>query len=305
MQRFHFVRLAAVLWTVVGIDAAPAVAQKQKQVEQAPFSTRGRFVAYQPGLVRVQTAAGPTIDIKIVKPGETEVTVGGNKLGNVTLEVKITGELSPEQLQPRMVVRFTAPVDDKGNAQGDLREITMFDPRPQDQLGLFPEGAGQPGGANSYLVKGVIVTYARGQLSLNVGKAAPAAPRGRVSAKLADDARVIVESENLQRARPGDEIAVEGIRIGKDVVGNKITVTVHPVGGKKKPAAPKKPDAGKPDAGKPDAGKPDAGKPDPFDSAKGDKTKPANPPADKPPVGPDGKSPRPKRGAPGKVAIIN
>lgn len=150
-----------------------------------------------------------------------------------------------------MLVRFVGTFDAAGKPQAPLNEIYVFTPRPggggrgADELkpGVFPEAASaelkalfrgddaKPVAPKTmdFRVVGQFAGFGNNTITVAAG-------RTRVSAKLADDARISVSSGDLRHARVGDKIEVDGWHLPmmpSRVFANRLTITASmPLGEK-------------------------------------------------------------------------
>jgi len=149
-----------------------------------------------------------------------------------------------------MMVRFVGTFDSAGRPQAPLNEVYLFTPRNwggrgKEELkpGVFPEGAGPQlkglfAGDDAkpvapkvmdFRVVGQFVGFGNGAISVQAGPT-------RVAAKLADDARITVNTSDLRYVRLGDKIEVDGWHLPMmpaQIFANRITITAAvPLGSK-------------------------------------------------------------------------
>jgi hypothetical protein len=123
-------------------------------------------------------------------------------------EVKVTGTAEPSFLRPGLAVRFTAEVDEKGHLQQDLAELEIVTASGKGAVGVFAVGAeenARPVGklvAGAYEIRGKVVSLREGELTVQAGK--------KIVGKLADDAKITVNVQDLAYAVPESEVSVQG-----------------------------------------------------------------------------------------------
>jgi len=234
---------------------SPGLARAQAE----PFAAKGRLAGLESGIIWLKPANNPraeAIKIKYVKPGDKAVFLKGKGSGwsfSAPLAVSITGELSPSQVTPGMLVKLRAIVNKEGNVTSEVSEVTaLLDPKKGEAAGLFPDQASDKiqGEGTPYLVKGIVLFNRKGVLTLNVGVKTESTPKRRVTARMTDLTTVKVESENLGRARVGDEIEVTGVQVDKrEIAAERVVVTLRrggkSIGSSSADTAKTKPDAKK------------------------------------------------------------
>jgi hypothetical protein len=201
------------------------------------FAEKGRLAGLEPGVIWLKSHKNPRAEplkIKFVKPGDKAVFLKGKGSGwsfSAPLSVSITGELSPSQVTPGMLVKLRAIVNEEGTVTSEVSEVTaLLDPTKGESAGLFPDQANEKiqGEGTPYLVKGIVLFNRKGVLTLNVGVKTSSSPKRRVTARMTDLTTVKVESENLGRARIGDEIEVTGVQVdGREIAAERVVVTLR------------------------------------------------------------------------------
>lgn len=198
--------------------------------------------------------------IALVSPMGVRITTSTNQVWlfrvNPKTEVQVTGTAEADFLRPGLFIEFTAEVDRKGTATGEVTELTIFAPTMQKFPGLFPAGGftpqpdptakPDPKAPTSYKVMGQITAIKKEQITVNAG-------RGTVRFDLAADPKIGVEIADpkvaLSLMHQGDKIKVRGTST-QDGFGEAQQMEVElaqPLSGaKKKPD--RKPDE-KPDDG--------------------------------------------------------
>lgn len=203
----HIVPLVAILFIA---SAVTALAQKPLRVK-----TTGKVTGVAPG------------SIFMIEDGGKSYTIKVPAMQNV---VHVTGTLPVEKLQAGMIVRFTGKL--KGSSvDGEISALKVFTRNDGYQLGLIQDDPSQDATVTGQLTKA------------NNGILAIAAGRTRITGKLADDAKIEIDSKDYSIAKAGDRIEADGT-VGKDgsVSARKVVITIGgpPADAEKKPAKKKK-----------------------------------------------------------------
>lgn len=212
----------------LGAWPAPTWAQRRRDREQQPppqpmpADVTGQLTGFDGALVQFVDAQEQVYLAKI-DPGRTSVIVSG------------TADLS--FLRPGLVVRFTAPLDEKGNGVEDLAELTLITPGPTTTPGVSSENAQDPRGP--YDVIGQIRSLKKNKLVVVAGEA-------QVTVVLAEEPKVEIKVSDVSWASPGDAVAVKGRYAGPgqivaDLVEVKLREPLSAGKKKKKRAPPREP----------------------------------------------------------------
>ena len=204
-----------VSWALV----APVAAQAPRK---RSLRSKGEIKAVQPPFLQFNNTSGKLWTIKVeAKPGD----------------VIYKGTADPSWLRRGMLVRFSAQLDQKANAQEPISELFVFVPRPGYGVGVSPELDG------SFLVAGKLSSIKDGTLKLMAG-------RKTVTAELAEDATIQVELADYSLARPGDKIEMKGYfyQQGKGIASQLMITAAKPLatGEKKKKSTQQLRPAGQP-----------------------------------------------------------
>jgi hypothetical protein len=193
--------------------------------------------AMQNGLLQVAHEDGSLSVVKVPDRGQNTYVVGS-----------ATREWLEKGGARGLQVRFVGTFDKSGNSVSPVTQLFVFSPRQWGgnrgddyKLGVYPEG---PGGE----LKGVFSSEGDakpaptvmdfrvvGQLA-GIGKDSISVAAGstRVSAKLAEDARISVDIGDLRYASAGDKVEVEGWHLPgqpQQVYANRLTITTaNPLG---------------------------------------------------------------------------
>ena len=153
--------------------------------------------------------------IEAIKPGFVKVSADGVawvlKVAAKPQDIALEGIADESWLQPGMLVRFVAALNEQGVAQAPVAELAVFTPRPGYGVGVLRENRIDSGSDEdtqpigpSYLVAGQLAKIKDGQIMVSAG-------RDRVTATLADEVKINVDMlGDYSLARPGDEIDFQG-----------------------------------------------------------------------------------------------
>ncbi len=221
---FHASIIVAI---VVGssVISRVAFAQGRANAEKEQVRASGTVKGFQRGIMHVVTADGDQYYVKL--PDQPQY-------------VSFVASAETDWLKPGMMVRFSARYDKKGKLDAPVRQVTVFTPGKDDQLGVFPDSAvgtqelfsstdeKKPGAETvSYAIAGRL-TSVRGK-SMSV-----AAGRTPVKVELADTAKVSVEIADLSFLREGDKVSIDGWNYPnqkQQVYATRLTVTAaQPLG---------------------------------------------------------------------------
>jgi hypothetical protein len=117
-------------------------------------------------------------------------------------KIGIEGTARPDFLKPGMLVSFTADVDKKGAVDEPITELAIISPSETNTPGIFPEDR-ENKDSTRFFVRGTVRSYKEGKLNVNAGGK-------QISGELPDEANIKLESSDLNLARQGDEVTVEG-----------------------------------------------------------------------------------------------
>lgn len=140
----------------------------------------------------------------------------------------VTGTLNTDALQPGMVVRMRATVDDRGRSAEPLRAVTIVTPAAD-----FTPDAVQPGKADTIVAS--VVSIRKSSLVVRVD----AGRLRRLTFTLAADAVVTVDAARLDLVAAGDTIEVKGrLWSGEGSAGAGTIFASHVTVTKRPPARP-------------------------------------------------------------------
>jgi hypothetical protein len=153
-----------------------------------------------------------------ISPGNITASAGGK---TYTLKFKpeqsvvfVQGRLTPDDLKQGMIVRVTGTL--KGTAlDGDVSEVKIYTTADGYQAGVLQDAPDQPA-----TITGQLASAKNGVLTISAG-------RKRVTAKLADDAKIILDTKDYSIVKGGEPIFIDGRTTdGKNVTARKIVITI-------------------------------------------------------------------------------
>lgn len=210
----------AVVLIAVALSTAAARAQGRNQSNDGPppVELNGKVVGVQRGIIQAVDEDNQEGLIKVDKD----------------TRVYVTGEALPSVLRNGMFVRFTAAFDG-ATAKEPVKELEIFEPSDQVDVGVFPEDPTDPN--TDVLVAGRLTAFKNGKLLVVAG-------RQRAQAELAEDAEITIKVSDYSLARPGDELRVKGqlFAPGKIIATQVDIMLAEPIGEpEKKPRGKKNP----------------------------------------------------------------
>ncbi|HUT12090.1 MAG TPA: hypothetical protein VMY42_16430 [Thermoguttaceae bacterium] len=172
--------------------------------------------------------------VQAIAQGKIQILTNSNQNWLIFLDQKtvihVTGTAELDFLRPGLFVRFSTALDKRGNAQGQVGELTIFTPSPEQFPGIWPEGGmgGNPenpaeggaagggfgsgfgnsggglGAANAavYTIAGQIQGFRKDQMTVNYG-------RGSVQVELAENVSIKVDFADYSVAKKGDRISIK------------------------------------------------------------------------------------------------
>jgi hypothetical protein len=184
--------------TLVALGLLAALGSKAAAQNAVTIRENGTVLAISPGNITA-SAGGKTYALKF-KPEQSVVFV--------------QGKLKPEQLQQGMIVRVTGTL--KGTAiDGDVSEVKIYTSADGYQPGVLQDAPDQPA-----TITGQLASAKNGVLTINAG-------RKRVTAKLAEGAKIILDTKDYSIVKGGEPIYIDGRTTdGKNVTARKIVITI-------------------------------------------------------------------------------
>ena len=213
-----FARIAIVLTVGAALLAAAGAPQVAAQDAQAALAALqmhdvvGTIAGVTPGALQVLSQTNQPYIVQVV-PKVSKTTV--------------TGTAKADYLRPGVFIRFTAELDKRGTAKGDLSDLAVFTPNEILQPGVLNDNPSSETGP--FVVSGQITANRKGKVTIRAGKTT-------VKAQIKDDAEIKVEVEDYGIAKQGDAVSVKGrlVKMGAAgppvqptfIVGEEIKITL-------------------------------------------------------------------------------
>ena len=211
--RISVLAILGIGWLAPG--GAGRVAAQDPQAELAKLQMHdviGKVHAVAPGTIQVLSQANQPYIVQVAP-----------KISKTT----VTGTAKADFLRPGVFIRFTAELDKRGNAKGDLSDLAVFTPNEILQPGVLNDNPSSETGP--FVVSGQITANRKGKVTIRAGKT-------MVKAKISDDAAIKLEVEDYSIAKQGDDISVKGrlLQMGSAgppvqptlIVGEEIKITL-------------------------------------------------------------------------------
>jgi hypothetical protein len=188
------IALLMVLASLAG-PLSPATADFPKKVK-----TKGKITAVAPGKIMLMDATNNVRTFNVLPDRQVGITV--------------QGKLTLADLKPGMLVRVEGPLK-MNTLEGEVAKITVYSPTDGYIVGIVQDSADQPA-----VITGTLKLVKNGTLTLLAGKK-------RITARLAKDVAVNVDSKDYSLAPTGSLIEAEGYET-KDgsVNAKKVVITV-------------------------------------------------------------------------------
>jgi hypothetical protein len=181
---------------MICVDSPAAAQEKKKSVR---VSLKGQVLGVSPGIIRAKAEGKPYL-LKVNQDRNT---------------LSITGTIPSDQLKAGLIVRCTGKL--KGNAlEEELTELTVHTAADGYQANVLQDGPDEPA-----TIIGRLTRVKDKSLVIAAGKKT-------VSARLADDAKILVDTKDYSVLKGGEAVHFDGqvASDGKTVGCRKITITI-------------------------------------------------------------------------------
>lgn len=220
--------LAAVIASALVLaSAAGGQTQQIRVVEQLVL--QGVLRGTGPGEVTVQDDAGQIHRLKIQEKDNPGVSLAGAQVViNMPAEVSITGELPLESLEPGALVRFTAKIDRRGDAEGALQDMELLPLGSERPQVVIVQPAETKGGPAAVEVVGEVVRLKNDRLTVAVPPSEATRSKSLIF-PVAPDAAVKLSSDDYRRAHAGAKVTrLEAWKLSTgDVVVRQMAVVIE------------------------------------------------------------------------------
>lgn len=180
----------------------------------------------------------------------------------VGAKISVTGTATADFLRSGLFVEFQAELNDRGEIQGKIGELTIVTPSKERPIGLFPAGTAAGGGqdgfgagmgkgekapgartgkkrgvaAGAYRIVGRLTVGRGGKLSVQTG-------RGTARFELTEEPKINVDLADYTVAAKGDKVSIKGVMMQNRpglARANKVEIELaEPLTGAKKKRPPK------------------------------------------------------------------
>lgn len=199
------------------LPAAIHAQRNNRQVVEMTLFTglQGQVMGVRPGMIQWTDDSGQSMYVKLLPQ----------------TQVQVKGTADPEFLRPGLFVRFHATVNQQGEVDGPLSELTIFTPRDGYAVGVFNDSDDPTATDGPLLIAGQLRNLRNTKFIVTVGQQ-------QVRGELSEDVTVNLELNDYSLAQPGDKFTVTGVGFERDKIearGIEIILAEQLSTGKKKP----------------------------------------------------------------------
>ncbi len=198
--------LILVLGVVSGFWCLPPARAQQTITLLEKVQIQGTVKTVGAGVITVTDAAGKDFEFKIQPKGEPGVPLSGTQaVINFPAQVEIRGVVKPESLTQGTLVRFTGKLNRVGRTEGTVDQVAIIDEKSQEPSLKVEREAGERGGGADCTIVAEVFSCRDNRLVVNTPKT-EYVRTPRLAFKLADNARIALESDDYRRAKAGDKV---------------------------------------------------------------------------------------------------
>lgn len=208
--RLRFAFLLLVMATT--IRAQPANAQFVQAVR--PYETEGTVKAIREGVVAITDKTGKSWQMRFSTRKDGRVSLGRNKFFAARRPtVDVSGALQIDQADRGFKVRFSSEIDDEGRVTEPVTELSWVDDA-RFKAGVKVDRRNKSeNGTTPCVVSGRIEDINARRVVLAVPRSRHS-PKGRLTAPLGKDAKLIVKSRDLSKVQEQDRVTkVSGLEL--------------------------------------------------------------------------------------------
>jgi hypothetical protein len=226
VMRKHFlmaVGAAAFVFGFFGVSQAQAIRVLES------ISLEGTVQSTGPGEITVQDAQGETHRMKIQDKDQPGVSLAGAQvLADLPAEVRVTGELPLDSLEPGAFLRLTGNVDRRGRTEGQPQEIELLAPGSAQPEVTVVQEAADKGGFSTVQLVGEFVRLRNGRLTVSV-PASEATRNTTLTFPVEAKASVKFSSDDYRRAHAGAKVTnLVALKLSSgDVVVRKLDAVIE------------------------------------------------------------------------------
>lgn len=163
-----------------------------------------------PGKMTIVDDEGVAHSVKIQNKGESAIILGGQRI-RAPAKIRVTGSLPLELIEQGMIVRFEASANRTGRIQENVSQLRLM---KEEGLKLEHQFETEPDGGKDYQpcqFTGRIDSLQRNKIRLAI----PDSDLNRkqwIQFKLANDAKLLVDEDRLDRVAGGDKVVNASLR---------------------------------------------------------------------------------------------
>lgn len=186
----------------------------------------GLFIGISAGLLLSSTAGAQAERVSTkgkvvtVNPNSITMSEAGGKIYTITFPkganvIQVVGNLPLAKLQPGTIVRFSGKLKGPAALDGEISKLTVFSPLDGYQQGILQDNP-----AEDAVITGKLTKITKNALTVSAG-------RKRISAKLAAEAEIVVDSKDFSIVKAGDTIEADGtVAADGSVTARRAVVTL-------------------------------------------------------------------------------
>jgi len=192
------------------ILGGPATASAQQIRVVSTQEVQGVVRDLSPGKMTIVDEEGVAHSVKVQNKGETAIVLGGKRI-RVPAKIRVTGMLPLELIEQGMIVRFEASANRAGRIEDDVSQLQLM---KEKGVKLDHQFETEPAGGKDYQrcqFTGRIDSVQRKKVRLAI----PDSDLNRkrvVSFRLADDAKLRIDEDRLDRVAGGDKVVNATLR---------------------------------------------------------------------------------------------
>lgn len=199
------VRSAAIFLGVIGaMFALPSHSFAQKLSIVSSQDVQGVVRDLAPGEMTIVDSDGVAHSVKIQNKGESAVVLGGTRV-RLPAKIRVFGSLPSDLIEQGMIVRAQVLSNRNGRIQGEVSQLQLIE---EDGTKLDHQFETEPESGKDYQpcqLTGRIDGLNRNKVRLAIPDS-DLSRKGWVSFKLADDAKLLIDEDRLDRVAGGDKV---------------------------------------------------------------------------------------------------
>jgi hypothetical protein len=210
----------------LGLLLCPLVARAQDEDLKpvGKLEVSGKITSLKPGQITILQANGEKLTAKIQNKNEKALSLeGGKYILPLPAEIKITGELPANLIEPGMLLRCQARLNKQGDVETPVAAFEIAPLTPEEQR--IENGNSLDDQFREVKVAGRVQKLDASKLTLLVQKS-KVAPKGKLLLEIDPAGNLAISDDSLSRVLPGDEVkAMEVIKFSNgDQVVRRIEV---------------------------------------------------------------------------------